>query len=168
MFCFYCCKPVIASLLPGTARFFRKDFRGWVVSCTVMLNCIVVIPPILDFVVGIIHSAPTMLMEALIANLSIEVFNIGILTGFSRLDKLVDNFFRKSMYPGRCRQTWAIVINQVFVLYQFFELMSFSIKMSRAWSGTRRFSRFLFGIVMFGLTEHSSHSERGYFQGTGH
>ena len=54
-------------------------------------NGIVVVPPVLDFITGMIHGKPPMFIEALIANLAVEAFDIGVLIGFSGLDKLVSD-----------------------------------------------------------------------------
>ena len=45
-----------------------------------------------DFVSSMVDIAPPMLIQALVADLAVEAFDVSILIGFTRLDKLMINF----------------------------------------------------------------------------
>ena len=50
-------------------------------------DLIVVLPPAFDFVSSMVDIAPPMLIQALVADLAVEAFDVSILIGFTRLDK---------------------------------------------------------------------------------
>ena len=53
---------------------------------------VVILPPAFDFVFGVVDIAPPVFVQALIADLAVEAFDVSILIGFTRLDKLMINF----------------------------------------------------------------------------
>lgn len=55
-------------------------------------DLIVVPPPAFDLVSGVVDIAPPVLIEALVADLAVEAFDISILVRFTRLDKLMVDF----------------------------------------------------------------------------
>jgi hypothetical protein len=55
-------------------------------------DLVVILPPAFDFVFSVIDIAPPVLVQALIADLAVEAFDVSILLGFPRLDKLMINF----------------------------------------------------------------------------
>ena len=55
-------------------------------------DLIVVLPPAFDFVSSTVDIAPLMLIQAPVADFAIEAFNVSILIGFTRLDKLMVDF----------------------------------------------------------------------------
>ena len=64
-----------------------------------------------------IHGKPPIFIEALIANLAVEAFNIGVLIGFSGLDKLVsDLLFVSPGIQSTASKLRAVVGKQAFGL----------------------------------------------------
>jgi len=55
-------------------------------------DLIVVLPPAFDFISGMVDIAPPVLVQALVADLAVEAFDVSILIGFTRLDKLMVDF----------------------------------------------------------------------------
>ena len=81
------CPPAI-----GGGRFFAKDLGRLVVQLAVWPDLVIALPLAFDFVSGMVDIAPPMLIQALVADLAVEAFDVSILIWFTWLDKLMVNF----------------------------------------------------------------------------